>query len=115
MRRKWILPILLLFVLSGCEKKSDRPTQTAGLGDAKRGRALYLGNCAACHNSDPSKDGAIGPAVKGASRELIEARVMRASYPPDYKPKRKTAAMPAQPYLESSLPDLAAFLNRPAD
>ena len=107
--------LLLVALSSGCEKEKKPATQTAAPGDAKRGRALYLANCAACHHSDPSKDGAIGPAVKGASRELIEARVMRASYPQDYKPKRKTAAMPAQPYLESSLPDLAAFLNRPAD
>ena len=113
--KTWVIILLLAALASGCGKEKEPAAHTAGLGDAKRGRALYLGNCAACHNSDPSKDGAIGPAVKGASRELIEARVMRASYPPDYKPKRKTAAMPAQPYLESSLPDLAAFLNRPAD
>ena len=102
---------MLAALPTGCGKEKEPATQTAGVGDAKRGRALYVTNCAACHHSDPSKDGAIGPAVKGASRELIEARVMRGAYPPDYKPKRKTAAMPAQPYLGSSLPDLVAFLN----
>jgi len=98
-------------MLTGCEKKTAAPTKTAAAGDPNRGRAIYLSNCAACHNPDPSKDGSVGPAIKGASRELIEARLMRASYPPGYKPKRNTAAMPAQPYLESSIPDLIAFLR----
>jgi len=109
--KTWAMTVLIAALLSGCGKEKEPVTQAARVGDAKRGRALYLTNCAACHNNDPSKDGTIGPAVKGASRELIEARVMRATYPPDYKPKRKTAAMPAQPYLQSSIPDLAAFLN----
>jgi mono/diheme cytochrome c family protein len=109
---KRLIPALLfIFVLAGCDKKSDAPTKTAAAEDPNRGRAIYLSNCAACHNPDPSKDGSVGPAIKGASRELIEARLMRASYPPGYKPKRNTAAMPAQPHLESSIPDLAAFLR----
>lgn len=113
--KTWAMTVLIAALLSGCGREKEPGTQTVRLGDARRGRALYLTNCAACHNSDPSKDGTIGPAVKGASRELIEARVMRATYPPDYKPKRKTAAMPAQPYLASSIPDLAAFLNPAAN
>lgn len=108
-----ILALLLVSVLTGCEKKSEAPTKTAAAEDPNRGRAIYLSNCAACHNPDPSKDGSVGPAIKGAARELIEARILRASYPPGYKPKRNTAAMPAQPYLESSIPDLVAFLNQP--
>ena len=109
--KTWAIILLLAAPLSGCGREKEPATQTVGPGDAKCGRALYLTNCAACHNNDPSKDGTIGPAVKGASRELIEARVMRGTYPQGYKPKRKTAAMPAQPYLESSIPDLVAFLN----
>jgi mono/diheme cytochrome c family protein len=104
-----MLPLLFVFALTGCEKKSDAPTKTEG--DPNRGRAVYLANCAACHNADPSKDGPLGPAIKGASRELIEARVLRGTYPPGYKPKRNTNAMPAQPYLEKSIPDLVAFLR----
>jgi mono/diheme cytochrome c family protein len=110
---RWIPVLLVVFALSACGKKSDGPAKTAGDGDLNRGRAIYLSNCAACHNNDPSKDGPIGPAIKGSSRELIEARVFRASYPPGYTPKRKTTLMPAQPYLESSIPDLMAFLNQP--
>ena len=113
--KTWAITVLIAAILSGCGREKEPAPQTVGLGDAKRGRALYLTNCAACHNSDPSKDGPVGPAIKASSRDLIEARVMRAAYPPNYKPKRKTAVMPAQPYLASSLPDLAAFLNPAAN
>ncbi len=111
LRMRWIPALLVVFALTGCEKKSDAPAKTAGDGDPNRGRAIYLSNCAACHSNDPSKDGPLGPAIKGASRELIEARVLHASYPPGYTPKRKTAMMPAQPDLKPAIPDLAAFLR----
>ena len=107
------LALLLALMLNGCAEESTPPARTAEGGDPRRGRALYLSNCAACHNSDPSRDGPIGPAIKGSSRDLIEARILRASYPPGYTPKRNTSVMPAQPYLKSTLPDLAAFLRQP--
>jgi len=111
LRMRWIPVLIVVFALTACGKKSDASTKTGGGGDPNRGRAIYLSNCAACHSNDPSKDGPLGPAIKGASRELIEARVLHASYPPGYTPKRKTAMMPAQPDLNPSIPDLAAFLR----
>lgn len=109
---KWMAAAVLAFVvLTGCDKRPETPVAKAGDGDPKRGRAIYLSNCAACHNTDPAKDGAIGPAVKGASKELVEERVLRAAYPPGYKPKRATKAMPAQPYLQPAIPDIVAFLR----
>ncbi|MBI4527970.1 MAG: cytochrome c [Deltaproteobacteria bacterium] len=104
--------MVMLFVLLviGCEKDSSEATKTAGPGDAKRGRRIYISNCAACHNIDPSREGSVGPAIKGSSRELVEARIMSSGYPPGYKPKRKSATMPAYPYLKSAVPDIAAFL-----
>jgi len=107
----WLLIPLLVLILSACAEDSNAPKTTVQGGDAKRGRGIYLANCAACHNSDPSKDGSVGPAIKGSSRTLLEAKVLRTSYPPGYTPKRKTALMPAQPYLKSAIPDLAAFLG----
>ena len=80
-------------------------------GDAAKGRQVYLGQCVACHNRDPGKDGSLGPAVKGSSRDLVEARVLRAEYPPGYKPKRESRVMPPRPDLAPSVPDLAVFLR----
>jgi mono/diheme cytochrome c family protein len=76
----------------------------------KRGGAVYAANCIACHNVNPALDGAIGPAIKGSSFELLEARIMRNEYPEGYTPKRDTKAMIALPYLEPDIPAIAAFL-----
>lgn len=111
MRRRSLLYFVLLLA-GACSQEPGTPTQTARAPDANRGRSIYLSNCAACHHSsDPSRDGPVGPAIQGSTRDLLEARVLKGTYPPDYKPKRKTALMPAQPYLKSAIPDLAAFLG----
>ncbi len=75
-----------------------------------RGRALYLSVCTACHNADPSRDGSVGPANAGASRELLAAKLLRGEYPPGYAPKRPTNVMPRFENLAGSIDDLAAFL-----
>ena len=111
MRKGWYPVLLTALLLSACGNDANQPTSTARGGDPKRGRGIYLSACVACHNSDPSKEGPIGPAIKGSPKELIEARVLRSSYPPGYTPKRNTHIMPAQPYLKDAIPDLAAFLN----
>jgi mono/diheme cytochrome c family protein len=77
----------------------------------ERGRRAYVANCIACHNADPTKDGTLGPAIAGSPLALVEARVMRAEYPPGYTPKRSSSLMPAQPYLKNDVPDLAAYLE----
>ena len=79
--------------------------------DWERGRAAYMANCAACHNSDPSMDGTIGPALKGSSRALLDYRVLRPEYPPGYRPKRNTRIMPAFPSLKAEVPYLAEYLR----
>jgi mono/diheme cytochrome c family protein len=83
----------------------------AAAGDPTKGRQIWFGQCVACHNPDPGKDGPIGPAVRGSSKDLLEARVLHASYPPGYTPKRETKVMPARPDLVAGIPDLAAFLR----
>jgi mono/diheme cytochrome c family protein len=80
-------------------------------GSADKGKQVWLGQCVACHNPDPTKDGPLGPSVKGASRELLDARVVKGTYPPGYTPKRPSKVMPARPDLASSIPDLAAYLQ----
>jgi mono/diheme cytochrome c family protein len=83
----------------------------AGSGDAERGRHVYFARCAACHNVDPTRNGPVGPAVKGAPIDLVRARVLWAAYPSGYVPKRRTRIMPAQPDLLPWIADLAAFLR----
>lgn len=106
-RLLWITVSVL--IITACSKKSDAPSEPVS--DRDRGRAVYIANCVACHNNDPSKDGPIGPAIKGSPKELIEARVLRGSYPPNYKPKRPTKIMPQFPFLEPEIPYLAAYLS----
>ncbi len=91
-------------------------SETGGGGSdlAEQGRRVYQNVCIACHSPDPAKDGALGPAVAGASRELLEARVLRGEYPPGYTPKRPSQAMPAFPYLEDEIPALEAYLAEAA-
>ncbi len=80
-------------------------------GDAAKGKQVYMVNCIACHNLDPSKDGAIGPALKGSSKELVTMRVLLGTYPKGYKPKRPTKMMPPLPHLKANIEDLAAVLK----
>ena len=102
MRRRLIVLSAVALALAACAEDGT---------PAARGRQVYLAQCIACHNSDPAKDGPLGPALKGSSQELLEAKLLRGNYPPGYTPKRNTAIMPSQPQLKPSIPDLAAFLK----
>ena len=75
-----------------------------------RGERIYNVNCIACHHRDPSRDGGLGPPIAGASFELLEARVLRAAYPPGYAPKSDTRLMVPLPHLEPEIEALTAFL-----
>lgn len=100
--RRWLMLLGVTLAVVACGQ--DR-------GPASRGRQIYLAQCTACHNSDPARGGALGPSIKGSSRELLEARVLRGEYPPGYRPKRGTAIMKPMPQLAASIDDLAAFLK----
>ena len=78
---------------------------------AERGRQVYLAQCIACHNTNPAQPGAVGPPVRGSSKELLEAKIVNGAYPPGYTPKRPTRIMPPQPALGREVPSLAAFLK----
>ena len=103
-----VVTALLVTTVIGCSKENDQ--SPAKSPDWQRGRAVFLANCVACHNNDPSKDGPIGPAIAGSSKELIETRVLTTSYPPNYKPKRPTKIMPQFPFLKEEVPYLASYL-----
>jgi mono/diheme cytochrome c family protein len=80
---------------------------------AARGRAIYLTACISCHNPNPKLPGALGPEVYGASLPLLTARILTATYPPNYKPKRPSHTMAPLPHLRAEIPALHAFLNSP--
>jgi mono/diheme cytochrome c family protein len=101
---------IALAVLTAALACSEAPEGAGGDPAVARGRTVYLSVCTACHNADPTQDGSVGPANAGASRELLEAKILRGSYPPGYTPKRDSAMMPPMPQLAGSLDDLAAFL-----
>jgi len=103
---KLFLILFCAFNLASCSKDSDDSAKSGKKADAARGRAIYLANCVACHNNDPSRDGPVGPAIQGSSKELV----LSTSYPPGYKPKRPTKVMPQFPYLKNEIPHLAAYL-----
>jgi len=105
------LAVSLLLSPAACSNDSDKEAANAKDVDWTRGRAVYLANCVACHNNNPAQDGPIGPAIKGSPQELIEYRVLRTQYPPNYTPKRNTKIMPTFPFLKSEIPYLAAYLR----
>ena len=105
--RSAMITVILVAFSAGCPQKPDaRPLSDASL----RGRTVYRTACTTCHHPDPSKDGSLGPAVLGSSKELLEARVLRAEYPPGYAPKRTSTAMMPLPHLSADIDALAAFL-----
>jgi mono/diheme cytochrome c family protein len=97
--------ILTAVVVAGC---GERPGMSPL---AERGRQVYLAQCTACHGSDPAQPGPLGPAVKGSARELLEAKVLRGTYPPGYQPKRPTTVMPPQPALAPEIAALTEYLK----
>jgi mono/diheme cytochrome c family protein len=110
-RIKIFLLVCWALSMNACSKDSDRSSGSDGNSDWQRGRAVYVANCVACHNNDPSKDGPIGPAIQGSPKELLESRVLRTDYPPGYTPKRNTKVMPTFPFLKNEIPYLTAYLS----
>ncbi|HEY7362877.1 MAG TPA: cytochrome c [Methylomirabilota bacterium] len=105
MKRAGLMLTFVALVASGCGEPTGLSAQ------AERGRQVYFTQCTTCHATDPAQAGPLGPPVKGAPRELLEAKVLRGAYPPGYQPKRPTAVMPPQPGLAPDIPGLAEYLK----
>jgi len=108
--RSRLVPITLALAACLALACSDRAQSSASSPLVEEGRRVYQNVCVACHSGDPNQDGAVGPAIAGASRELLEARVLRAEYPPGYTPKRPGNAMPRFEFLADQIDALTAYL-----
>jgi len=86
-------------------------TSPRTLRPVQRGEVLYRTNCASCHGRDPNRPGALGPAIAGSPRALIEARVLHRAYPSGYHPKRHTHLMQPLPWMAAHIDDLTAYLD----
>jgi mono/diheme cytochrome c family protein len=104
MRAAPLALLALAVALGGCSDSGLSPV-------AERGRQTYLAHCVACHNTDPSQPGPVGPPIKGSSRELLEAKVVSGTYPPGYTPKRPTKVMVPIPAVAPGIASLAEYLR----
>ncbi len=100
---------LIAIVAMACAGEADE----SGDPVVARGKKIYRNICVVCHNADPNQAGTLGPDIASASRELLEAKLLRGEYPADYTPKRNTQQMPRLEYLKPNLDDIAAFLANP--
>ena len=121
---KLFFALLLIMLISSCEKESIKQegaeseqnqknlnntiTLTA---DIKKGRSVYFVHCASCHNLNPKKPGSIGPAVYGASIDVLIQKIVSGKYPENYRPKRTSKIMPLMPHLNKEISNLHAFIN----
>jgi mono/diheme cytochrome c family protein len=102
--------LLLCLILFSC-KPSPQNEEKAFSPLALKGKSVYQANCTVCHNPNPLKNGSLGPDVAGSSLELLEARLIKGTYPDGYKPKRESRVMVPMPQLQADLPALEAYLR----
>lgn len=77
----------------------------AGAPDAARGKAVYAGNCAACHGA--GGEGAVGPALSGLKARLdFQATVKWIEYPSAKMPRLFPSTLNSQ-----DVADVAAFVQ----
>jgi|APCry1669190691_1035309.scaffolds.fasta_scaffold03840_2 mono/diheme cytochrome c family protein len=98
--------IFFLF-LGAIEAQARTPSEA-------RGNIVYQTHCTSCHHSEPKRNGSLGPAVAGASEELLRARILEGKYPEGYKPKRQTKIMVPLPTLKEEIKSLYLYLNQPS-
>jgi hypothetical protein len=55
--------------------------------------------------------GAVGPALRGTPRDVLEAKLLRGTYPDGYTPKRSSRIMQPMPALAPDVDALAAYLK----
>lgn len=106
MRARAVVAVVVAVAAAACSE-SPEPGGAA----RERGRLVYLSQCTSCHAIDPAQPGPVGPEIKGSSRELLEAKMFRGTYPEGYRPKRRTTVMPPQPQVAGDITALAEYLR----
>ena len=109
-KKNLLVGVACLLSLLSCQN-GENVTQKTLSPLESRGKGVYISNCIACHNPNPTLDGSIGPAIAGSSLDLLTHRVLTRDYPKGYKPKRSSGVMPDFPQLKDDLPALHAYLN----
>ena len=109
-RQPWLALLALVLATWGVLLGEGCRAAPRILTPVQRGEVLYRSNCASCHGRDPNRPGALGPAIAGSPRALIEARVLHRSYPVGYQPKRQTHLMQPMPWMAPHIDDLTAYL-----
>ena len=122
--RRLFFAFLLIMLFSSCEKKSikqeeaeSEPNQKklnntiALTTDIEKGRIVYFANCVSCHNNNPKKTGSIGPAVYGASIDVLAQKIVFGKFPENYSAKRTSKIMPLMPHLKKEISNLHVFIN----
>ena len=110
MTKRLLLPPLMLLG-AACSDGGGAPEDPV----VTRGKVVYQNVCIACHHGNPTQNGLLGPAIAGASRELVEAKVLRAEYPPGHTPTRDTSTMPRFEHLADEIGELVAYLASVAE
>ena len=105
MSARLLAAVPVVLVLAACGPREQLSPE------AERGKQVYQAQCIACHNQDPAKPGSIGPEVKGASAEVVRAKIVQGTYPPGYAPKRPTKIMQPMPQLAPEVDALTAYLR----
>jgi mono/diheme cytochrome c family protein len=106
-----VLKILAMAALAAVALEFWNACKDQPRSETAQGEVLYATHCTACHNRNPDKDGSLGPAIKGSSLELVQARVLHGAYPPGYSPKRPTHIMQQLPLTEEDVQAIHAYLN----
>jgi mono/diheme cytochrome c family protein len=117
------LAVAMALVIFSCTKETEAvgtgtgkvvvepPKQISPTATYADGKTTFTTVCIRCHNANPTKQGAIGPAIACSSLPLVTSKVTTGTYPTGYKPKRSTKIMPKMPNLANKVDSLHLYLN----
>lgn len=101
-------PLFLIFIFINTTYSAETLDKIS----TQKGKSIYMGNCIACHNKDPNKNGSLGPALTGTPLEVFLVKVPEGqTYPAGYTPKRKTKIMKKFPQFKKDVPSIFLWIQ----